>query len=163
MSKRKPKYPVYTVVGIDPGASAGVAVVHNGVLVASRPAVGSEFPTLYQAVKEAMAGHDISLENVVGVVEQGWVTKGWGSKGALTLAQRRGIAQSAMEANGITRIEYVYSSTWMNEFYGGIHGKNTKELSTTWFKATTGRDAACDDEADAAAMASWSYTKFTKE
>ena len=104
------------------------------------------------------SGCTVPFDQVLGVIEQGWVT-GRGMKGQMTLSQRRGIAQAALEALGLTRFEFVSSSVWMNAYYGGIHGKDTKELAMAAARAG-GIEPVSHDQADACALANWSWREF---
>lgn len=156
------KAPVRAIIAIDPGESAGIAVIQDGKVLFSSPAVGSKWRLLAPAVKAAweQSGCTVPLDQVVGVCEQGWVA-GRGMAGQMTLSQRRGIAQAAMEYIGVTRFEFVSSSVWMNAYYGGIHGKDTKELAMQSAKSD-GNYVTTHDEADAHCLAMWSWREFCK-
>jgi Holliday junction resolvasome RuvABC endonuclease subunit len=112
------------LLAIDPGASAGWALFEEGKLTAYGTARGSMWRSFVQDMAPKLKNW---YQNGTAIIEQGWTNR---SKSALTLGQRRGLAQAAAEFFGFDQIEYIASSTWMNGLYGSIHGKDTKRLST---------------------------------
>lgn len=112
------------LLAIDPGAAAGWALFEEGKLTAYGTARGSMWRTLVQDMSPKLKNW---YQNGTAVIEQGWLNR---SKSAITLSQRRGLAQAAAEFFGFDKIEYIASSTWMNGLYGPIHDKDTKQLST---------------------------------
>lgn len=162
MAKRKEPLPfVLAVVAIDPGEDAGVASAIAGKVIFSRPASGHKWvllaPAAIEAV-EALIKQGLKKENILGAVEQGW-SGGHGMKSSMTLSQRRGIAQAALEATGITRIEYVHSATWQSQVFGG-RPKDTKKASMERASLLLDRVVESDDEADAICIASWASENF---
>lgn len=155
------KVPIRAIIAIDPGESAGIAVVKDGKVLAARAARGDNWRTLAPAVIDAWksAGCDVAFDQVLGVIEEGWTT-GRGMIGQMTLCKRRGLAQAALEALGVTRFEFVYSSVWMNQYYGGIHGKDTGELSVEFSTRLLGQAPVNHDVGDAVNLAHWSNKEF---
>lgn len=119
MSKSTPNF----LLAIDPGAAAGWALFEENKLVRHGRARGSMWRSFVQDMSPHLQNW---YENGTVVIEQGWLNR---SKSAITLSQRRGLAQAAAEFYGFSNVEYIASSTWMNGLYGSIHGKDTKQLS----------------------------------
>lgn len=159
--KRPKKWRPLAVLAVDPGESAGIAYVVGGEVIASGPGIGSRWTTLSTAVRALLAQIDHSLvlpamEDTLGVIEAGWV-KGRGMKSGLTLAQRRGIAQAAMESVGVSYFEFIGPTVWMNAFYGSIHKQDTKALA---MKFAAEFSPVNDDVADAINLARYAYKEF---
>lgn len=112
------------LLAIDPGAAAGWALFEEGKLIAHGTARGSMWRSFVQDMAPKLKNW---YQDGTCIIEQGWLNR---SKSAITLSQRRGLAQAAAEFFGFTKIEYIASSTWMNGLYGPIHNKDTKQLST---------------------------------
>jgi hypothetical protein len=146
-----PKY----LLSVDPARFAGWAFFIGGKLKFYGEADGSQWHTF----KDAMSGltlysNDIAAHPVaeaVCVIEQGWSN---GSKSAMTLAQRRGIAQAAAEAYGFRKFIFQHSSTWQNQLYGPLAGRNTKELAIDYAIKTWQVSNISHDVADAIAIGS---------
>ncbi len=162
MSKksRAVEAPIRAIVAIDPAGSAGIAVVAEGRVLTARPAAGDRFATLAPAVKAAWlaSGCEVPMHEVLGIVE-GWHSAR-GGKGAHTLAMRRGLAQAALEAIGITRFHMPLPSQWQNAFFGSIYGKDTKQLSVGSATSLLGTAPVNDDVADSVCLGMWAWQTF---
>lgn len=160
----KKKKPPNFVVAIDPGEHAGIAMIDNdGFLVFSTPAAGDKWTTLSARLCQLIKEHGIvpeQMQYALGVIEQGWLGKGRGMKSGMTLSQRRGIAQAALESAGIQRIEYIHSSTWQNASYDTIHNKDTKEEAMKYVKEKFLHTPLTSDEAEAIVLAHYAYKEF---
>lgn len=121
------------LLAIDPGAAAGWALFVDGQLTAYGPAQGDSFWGFVNAMKDHMPAV-ATLEQArlaECVIEQGWSN---GTKGALTLGQRRGIAQAAAEYFDFRKTVYIPSATWQNGLHGSIKGKDTKQLALDYVR-----------------------------
>lgn len=125
--RARPRY----LLAIDPGENTGWAFFIEGQLTKYGKARGANWYTFMEDM--VLPSLDIYTGTNLAVIEQGWLNR---SKGAITLSQRRGIAQAAAEASGFRAIKYIASATWQNGLYGPIHGKNTKELAFDFVKKT---------------------------
>lgn len=152
------KQPYVAVIAIDPAKCAGIGIIVAGKVAASRPASGDRWVFLYPALKQAWEDAGAPTGRVLGVIEGGWLNRG--GKGAHTLAMRRGIAQAALEALGVTDIEFIGPSTWQNAYFGSIHKQDTKELSMAAARIVLGREPSTDDEADALNLGIWAWREY---
>lgn len=113
------------LLAIDPGAAAGWALFEKGKLQYWGQARGSMWHTFKEDLWP-LDSNTATYAQGICIIEQGWLNR---SKSAITLSQRRGLAQAAAEACGFRKFEFIASATWQNGIYGSIHGKDTKLLS----------------------------------
>ncbi len=162
VSKRSPRKPgggkplrqaPRLLLVIDPAAAAGVALYVNGQLQGCAKADGSKWLTLAPVVAAMMRPYvHLPAHEKLCAIEDGFISF-HSIKGSLTLGRRRGIAQAAAEAAGITNFTFVGASTWQSKIFGG-RVEDTKVASIA--HATCILDSAMidstsisDDEADA--------------
>lgn len=139
------------ILAFDPGEHAGVAILDGDKLQLYTAANGSTYKSLLEPVKH------FSLNDTAHcVIENGWGHRS-GGMGPLTLARRRGLAQAVAETIGVLprNVHYVHSATWQNKLFGGIHGKDTKELSMAFCRDTYGITPVSHDVADAICQATY--------
>ncbi len=130
VSKKSPKKPgggkplrqaPRLLLVIDPAAAAGVALFVDGNLKAYAKADGSSWLTLAPVVSTLLHLHMPPLvppSERLCAIEDGFISF-HSIKGSLTLGRRRGIAQAAAEAAGITNFTFVGASTWQSKIFGG--------------------------------------------
>ena len=159
--RKSSKPPTRLLLSIDPAKKAGVALFLDGKLVGTRAADGSKWRPLYEAIKDLLASTISTPENTQKVViEDGWLNKGWGAKGALTLGRRRGIAQAAAEAAGFTEDpEFIGPSTWQCALFGKLAADESKRKALEYVAIRYNLTDVSEDEADAVCIGSYVLTK----
>lgn len=161
MSK-KSKVPPRLLLAIDPAAKAGLALFLDGKLVGTRAADGSRWKPLTVAISALLqAVATLPPANTWAVViEDGWLNKGWGAKGALTLGRRRGIAQSAAEALGFPDVPvFIGPSTWQSKLFGKLAKDESKQRALAFVAQHYNTAGITEDEADAICIGHFALTE----
>lgn len=164
MPKRSNKEPwrPRAVLAIDPGEKAGVALFVDGKYVASAPARGDRWTSLTPVVATIMQGQDPT--QTLCLIEGGWLS-GRGMKSTMTLCMRRGLAQAAAEAAGISHFEISWPSEWQNPLFGSHkvrQGADIKALSVARAGPIAGKHVD-EDQADAINLASWYWSTLERK
>ncbi len=156
MAKPKPprQQPDF-LLSIDPAEAAGWALFENGKLVKYGAARGAHFHTFLEDIMKHISPSTNFAAGTV-LIEQGWLNR---SKGAITLSQRRGIAQSIGEFLGFRDVKYVGPSTWQNAL-GWRKGQDTKEWSLERAAMVYALKDITNDVADAVNLGSYYLGTF---
>jgi hypothetical protein len=135
---------MHVVLGVDPAAAAGAALFVDGKLLGHCAFDGSTFWSSYDALegllKAATIADPVSLTCVI---EEGYLSFRSG-KGALTLARRRGIAQSAAEALGFRDFVFIVPSNWQGALFGRMATGTSKLHSLARVKQNHQIDVTAD-------------------
>lgn len=132
-----------TLLSLDPAEAAGWSFFVDGKLEKYGTARGAFWHTMVEDMsKQLIPDTKFCFGQVV--IEQGWLNR---SKGAITLSQRRGIAQSAAEFFGFRRITYVGASTWQHAL-GYRRGGDPKKFSLDFVRNNYQIEAETDDISD---------------
>lgn len=125
-AKKREKLRPRMTLAVDPGEQGGLALYVGEALVQTRATNGSSWRVMSADITEMCASYSfIPTEHRLCVIENGF-GRGIGSK---TLDRRRGIAQAAAESCGFVNYHLVYPATWQTSVWGGLKGRDTKELS----------------------------------
>ena len=151
------------VIGVDPGATTGLAIVtapglHRGEVRLYGHLVGKDIrPSQWMA----QILHDLGASEVRVAIEEQYV--GVNAHTAVILAQRAGRWQEAADAAGVPW-EMVLASKWQPAMLAGMLGSRTraelKRASVTVARMRWGVELK-PDAADAALIAAWAAERWT--
>lgn len=100
------------VLGIDPGASTGMALFEGERFVAATTAEGTSFLSLAAAIEKLVKPYWSQMANRQAVIEAGYM--GLNRKTALVLERRRGLVQAACELHQFAVAE-LFPSQWQSK------------------------------------------------
>lgn len=158
MAKSKSKQP-RTLLAVDPGASAGLALFVDERYVGSRAVNGASHKELYEAIRSLKMdiGPPYTLPGpFLCVIEDGF-GKGIGSK---TLDRRRGLAMGAAEAEGFDKVIFVYPGTWHSQMFSARDSAGMKAEAMAWCKKWLNIEPKTHDEAEAVVLGHWAYGEY---
>ena len=143
------------VLGVDPGATSGVAITVNGKILSSGSCTGQDYvPWVCRAEKL-----QVDLQRPLVVAMETWTPHGkWGFKQALSLGEQAGRWLGMIERVCIDALVVrVEPGEWRRALFGGVLNRPTKvwkDLALMHALAAT--DSMCrEDEAEAICMALW--------
>lgn len=149
LSKREPIW----VLSIDPAKAAGMALLHDDGeetrLLKCAAVDGSTWISLVAVAREFMVG--IPPEKTHCVIEDGILTGRAKAKSVMTLGRRRGLAQAAAEAVGITRFAHIVPNDWQDGL-GYRRGGDSKRFSLDYARDVYQVENMSDDVTDAVCL-----------
>lgn len=153
----KPTY----ILAIDPAKKAGMALLYDdGVeakLLRYGAVDGSAWVTLVALAREFMVGVPPELTHCV--IEDGILTGFAKAKAVMTLGRRRGLAQAAAEACGITQFAHIVPNEWQGGL-GYKRGGDSKKFSLDYVRDVYGVTGISDDVSDAVALGTYYLKKL---
>src|SRR5215203_5898247 len=156
--KRKPAASkARTILSVDPGASAGIALFVDERYAGSAAVNGASHQALYQGIMSLLQKSPFgSPAPHLCVIEDGF-GRGIGAK---TLDRRRGLAMGAAEAAGFTTFTYVYPGTWHSQMFVSRESAAMKSEAMAWCKKGLKLDCETHDQAEAVVLGFWAYGEY---
>lgn len=153
MSSNTPAASTRFILSIDPAKKAGMALLSDDgtetKLLKYGAVDGSTWVTLVALAREFMVG--IPPEKTHCVIEDGILTGRAKAKSVMTLGRRRGLAQAAAEACGITEFSHIIPNDWQGGL-GYKRGGDPKKFSLEFARLVYGVEGQPDDVTDAIAL-----------
>lgn len=146
-----------TLLAVDPGASAGIALFVDERYAGSAAVNGASHQALYQGIMSLLAKSPYgSPAPHMCIIEDGF-GRGIGAK---TLDRRRGLAMGAAEAAGFSNFVFIYPSTWHAAMFTSRESAAMKSEAMAWCKKWLNVNPATHDEAEAAVLGHWAYGEY---
>lgn len=158
MAKRKPELTKpRTLLAVDPGASAGIALFVDERYAGSAAVNGASHQGLYRGIQDLKLAYEGQLpQPMLCVIEDGF-GKGIGAK---TLDRRRGLAMGAAEAAGFENFVFVYPGTWHSQMFSNRDSAGMKAEAMAWCKKWLNITPTTHDQAEAAVLGHWAYGEY---